>query len=122
LGATAETPDSWGVFGDLTTLYDLAAPAMFSQIECQGRVLVVINNGGGQIFERLPRLSQLTEDQKDAIVQSQEVDLQGWALMWGMDYLRIESREGFDNLEAGEKTLLVELIPDSGETAQFYAV
>jgi 2-succinyl-5-enolpyruvyl-6-hydroxy-3-cyclohexene-1-carboxylate synthase len=26
LGATAETPDSWGVFGDLTTLYDLAAP------------------------------------------------------------------------------------------------
>ena len=122
LGATAETPDSWGVFGDLTTLYDLAAPAMLPQVECQGRVLVVINNGGGQIFERLPRLSQLTENQKDAIVQSQEVDLQGWALMWGMDYLRIESREGFDDLEAGEKTLLVELTPDSGETAQFYAV
>ena len=95
---------------------------MLPQVECQGRVLVVINNGGGQIFERLPRLSQLTETQKDAIVQSQKVDLQGWALMWGMDYLRIESREGFDDLEAGEKTLLVELTPDSGETAQFYAV
>jgi 2-succinyl-5-enolpyruvyl-6-hydroxy-3-cyclohexene-1-carboxylate synthase len=26
LGATAETPDSWGVFGDLTTLYDLGRP------------------------------------------------------------------------------------------------
>lgn len=122
LGATAETPDSWGVFGDLTALYDLAAPAMFPQVECQGRVLVVINNGGGQIFERLPRLSQLAENQKDAIVQSQNVDLRGWAQMWNLDYLRIESREGFDALEVGERTLLVELIPDSGETAQFYAV
>ncbi|MDC0302758.1 hypothetical protein OAL23_01175, partial [bacterium] len=94
----------------------------FSQVECQGRVLVVINNGGGQIFERLPRLAQLTENQKDAIVQLQEVDLRGWAQMWNMDYLRIRNREGFDGLEAGEKTLLVEVIPDPNETAQFYAV
>lgn len=122
LGATAETPDSWGVFGDLTALYDLAAPGMFSQVECQGRVLVVINNGGGQIFERLPRLAQLTENQKDAVVQPQMVDLKGWAQMWNMDYLRIGNREGFDSLEASEKTLLVEVIPDAAETAQFYAV
>lgn len=122
LGATAETPDSWGVFGDLTTLYDLAAPAMFPQVECQGRVIVVINNGGGQIFEHLPRLSQLTKPQKDVIVQPQEFDLKSWALMWDMDYLRIENREGFDALEVGGKALLVELIPNSAETAQFYAV
>jgi len=67
-------------------------------------------------------LSQLAENQKDAIVQSQNVDLKGWAQMWNLDYLRIESREGFDALEVGERTLLVELIPDSGETAQFYGV
>jgi len=48
--------------------------------------------------------------------------LRGWAQMWNLDYLRIESREGFDALEVGERTLLVELIPDSGETAQFYGV
>jgi 2-succinyl-5-enolpyruvyl-6-hydroxy-3-cyclohexene-1-carboxylate synthase len=122
LGATAETPDSWGVFGDLTTLYDLAAPAMFSQVECQGRVIVVINNGGGQIFEHLPRFSQLTKNQKEVIVQPQDFDLKGWALMWDMDYLKIENREGFDALEVGEKALLVELIPNYSETVQFYAV
>lgn len=119
LGATAETKDSWGVFGDLTALYDLAAPAMLTQLECQGRVLVVINNGGGRIFDHLPRFSQLTEGQRDAIVQSQEVSLEGWAAMWGMDYLRIENREGFDALEAGEKTLLVEVVPDPLQDAQF---
>lgn len=119
LGATAESVDSWGVFGDLTALYDLAAPAMLPQVECQGRVLVVINNGGGKIFEHLPRLSELTESQKDAIVQPQEVSLKGWAEMWGMDYLRIENREGFDDLEAGNRTLLVELVPDAAQSEQF---
>ena len=119
LGATAETPDSWGVFGDLTALYDLAAPAMLPQVEQQGRVLVVINNGGGQIFEKLPRLAHLTEEQRAAIVQPQEVRLQSWAEMWGMDYLKIETREGFDNLEAGEKTLFVELIPDAIQSEEF---
>jgi 2-succinyl-5-enolpyruvyl-6-hydroxy-3-cyclohexene-1-carboxylate synthase len=119
LGATAETPDSWGVFGDLTALYDLAAPAMLPQVEQQGRVLVVINNGGGQIFEKLPRLANLTEEQRAAIVQPQEVRLQSWAEMWGMDYLKIESREGFDHLEAGEKTLFVELIPNARQSEKF---
>jgi len=119
LGATAETPDSWGVFGDLTALYDLAAPAMLSQVEQKGRVFVVINNGGGKIFEKLPRLASLTEEQRAAIVQPQKVRLQSWAEMWGMDYLEIKNREGFDDLEAGEKTLLVELTPDSSQLDQF---
>ncbi|MFT6864600.1 MAG: 2-succinyl-5-enolpyruvyl-6-hydroxy-3-cyclohexene-1-carboxylate synthase [Akkermansiaceae bacterium] len=119
LGATAETGDSWGVFGDLTALYDLAAPAMLSQVACQGRVLVVINNSGGRIFDGLPRLAKLSENQKDALVQPQEMSLKGWAEMWGMDYLRIENREGFDDLEAGAKTLLVELVPDPVQSGQF---
>jgi hypothetical protein len=70
----------------------------------------------------LPRFSQLTKNQKEVIVQPQDFDLKGWAVMWGMDYLRIENREGFDALKAGGKALLVELIPNSGETAHFYAV
>lgn len=122
LGATADTPDAWGVFGDLTALYDLAAPAMLGQIVQQGRVLVVINNGGGRIFDRLPRLAALSEEQRAAIVQPQEMKLESWAEMWGMDYLRIASREDFDDLEGGERTLLVELVPDARETEKFWAV
>ena len=119
LGATAEVPDSWAVVGDLTALYDLAAPAMLPQVECQGRVLVVINNGGGRIFDKIPRLKGLSEKQREAIVQPQEVSLKSWAEMWGMNYLKITSREYFDELEGGEKTLLVELIPDSDQDQLF---
>ena len=119
LGATAETVDAWGVFGDLTTLYDLAAPAMLPQVEQKGRVLVVINNGGGQIFKKLPRLEGLSEVQRAAIVQPQEVRLKSWAEMWGMGYVRIASREEFDLLEPGEKTLLVELCPDLDQSEAF---
>ena len=119
LGATAETEDAWGVFGDLTALYDLAAPAMLSQVENRGRVLVVINNGGGRIFDKLPRLKGLSERQRAGLVQPQEVSLRAWAEMWGMAYLRISDREGFDGLEAGERTLLVEVVPDEDQTARF---
>lgn len=120
LGATAETPDSWGVFGDLTTLCDLAAPAFLPQVETKGRVLVVINNNGGRIFDRLPRLDSLTEAQRAAIVQPQEVSLKSWAEMWSMDYLAVTCREDFDNFEPGEKTLLLELIPDKAQTEAFW--
>lgn len=111
LGASAYEKGAWGVFGDLTALYDLAAPAMLDQVEREGRVLVVVNNGGGRIFDRLPRLDELTESQRSALVQGQEVVLSAWAQMWGMDYLRIENQDGFDELHPGEKTLLVEVIP-----------
>lgn len=107
LGATATTAEAWGVFGDLTALYDLAAPAFLRQVETKGRVLVVIDNGGGRIFDRLPRLDKMDEDQKSALVQPQEVSFEAWASMWGMDYLAIQTREDFDNLEAGERPLLV---------------
>ncbi len=119
LGATAESEGAWGVFGDLTALYDLAAPAMLEQVESVGRVLVVINNGGGRIFERLPRLDALTEKQRKAIIQPQRVKLEAWAEMWGMDYLRVGRREDFDALEPGGRTLLLEVVPDPGQTADF---
>ena len=56
LGATVEEGQAWGLFGDLTTLYDLSAPHLLAQVEKEERVLVVLNNDGGRIFERLPRL------------------------------------------------------------------
>jgi len=116
LGASADEKEAWGVFGDLTALYDLAAGAILSQVEQEGRVLVVINNGGGRIFDRLPRLEGLDDSQREAIVQSQEVNLAPWAEMWGMEYLKITCQEDFDHLEGGEKTLLVEIIPSENQT------
>lgn len=120
LGATADEPDSWAVFGDLTTLYDLASPAFFSQIQTEGRVFAVINNGGGQIFDHLPRLSGMTEEQRDAIVQPQEVDFSKWAEMWGFHHLKISCVEDFDLLETAENPLLLEIVPSEDQTKAFW--
>ncbi|WP_367871489.1 thiamine pyrophosphate-binding protein [Luteolibacter sp. Populi] len=120
LGWTADVEDSWCIVGDLTALYDLAAPAWLGQIERKGRMLVVINNGGGQIFSRLPRLDAMHERAKELMLNPHELRLDGWAGMWGMNYLRIEGEDGFDALEPGEVPMVVELIPDAEETAAFW--
>lgn len=120
LGWTADIEDAWCLVGDLTALYDLAAPAWLGQIERKGRVLVVVNNGGGRIFSRLPRLEAMSERAKELMLNPHEVRLDGWAAMWGMNYLRIENDTGFDALEPGETPLLVEILPDAAESAAFW--
>ena len=120
LGWTADVEDSWCLVGDLTALYDLAAPAWLGQIERRGRVFVVINNGGGQIFSRLPRLNEMSERAKEWMINAHEVRLDAWAAMWGMRYLRIDGDAGFDALEPGDVPLLVEVVPDAGETEAFW--
>jgi 2-succinyl-5-enolpyruvyl-6-hydroxy-3-cyclohexene-1-carboxylate synthase len=120
LGWTADLEDAWCLVGDLTALYDLAAPAWLGQIERKGRVLVVINNGGGQIFSRLPRLDSMADRARELMLNPHEVRLDGWAAMWSMNYLRIQSDDGFDALEPGEVPVVVEIIPDPAETASFW--
>ncbi|MFC7338667.1 thiamine pyrophosphate-binding protein [Haloferula chungangensis] len=120
LGASAAKEDSWCVLGDLTAMYDLAAPAMLGQVVTKGRVLVVINNGGGQIFSRVPRLQSMGQRGSELMQNPHSVSLEGWAAMWGMDYLSIRTADDFDALEAAEKMLLVELVPSPSETVAFW--
>lgn len=119
LGATADEEDAWGVFGDLTTMYDLSAPALLDQVQCRGRMLVVINNGGGQIFGRLPQVQELDDEAVDLITHPHGHRFSDWAAMWGMDYFRVDGIEAFD-FEPGEKTTVVEIRPDSRQTAMFW--
>lgn len=118
LGATADEEDAWGVFGDLTTLYDLSAPALLPQVECQGRMLIVINNDGGRIFSRLPKVQEMDDEVADLITNEHGVGFEAWAKMWGMDYVRVEGIEDFD-FEPGDKTTVVEVIPDARQTKAF---
>lgn len=120
IGWTAAREDAWCVVGDLTALYDLAAPAMLGQVVRKGRVLVVVNNGGGRIFSRLPRLAAMNERSRELMLNPHAVSLEGWAAMWGMKYLRIASQDDFDGLEAGDETLVVELVPSAKETEAFW--
>ena len=120
LGATADDEGAWGVFGDLTALYDLSVPSLLGQVETRGRVLVVINNGGGKIFQRLPVMKDLGDQVSRLITHEHEWSFESWARMWGMDYICIRGIEDFD-FEPGERVKLVEVIPDAVQTEAFWA-
>ena len=118
LGATSDEQDAWGVFGDLTTLYDLSAPALLSQVQCQGRMLVVINNGGGQIFNRLPKVQGMDQEVADLVTNEHEIGFESWAKMWGMNYIRVTGIENFD-FEPADVTTVIEVIPNAKQTETF---
>ncbi|NJM36808.1 MAG: hypothetical protein HC845_02445 [Akkermansiaceae bacterium] len=121
LGWSADIRETWAIFGDLTALYDLAAPFVFDQIDCQGRVLVVINNGGGKIFERLPRLQTMSPRAVEWMTNPQTAYFPGFAKLWGMNHLRVRTVDDFDQFQPGEKTLLLEIVPDPEQTKAFWA-
>lgn len=67
-----------GIFGDLTTLYDLQALWFLSQIEHQNIQIVVINNGGGMIFDPMYR--------KEEMLNRHDLSFKGWAEMFKIAY------------------------------------
>lgn len=121
LGWSADVSETWAVVGDLTALYDLAAPFVLSQVNTENRVLAVINNGGGKIFERLPRLQSMSPQAAEWMANPQAADLSGFAKLWGMNHLRVKRIDDFDQLEQSGKTLLLEIVPDAGQTTAFWA-
>ena len=121
LGWTADVSETWAVVGDLTALYDLAAPFVLGQVNCQGRVLAVINNGGGKIFERLPRLQSLSPRAIEWMINPQTVEFSGFATLWGMDHLCIRTIDDFDRFEPSDRALLLEIRPDPEQTRSFWA-
>lgn len=111
LGASAGEENAWGIFGDLTALYDLAGLKMLGQVECRGRVMAVYNNGGGKIFSKVPRLEVMSETAKSWMAAETSVDFAAVAKAFGMDHLRVARVDEFDGIEEGERALLLEVVP-----------
>ena len=120
LGWTADINDTWAVVGDLTALYDLAAPFVLDQINRSGRVLAVIHNNGGQIFSRVPRLQSMSPRAVECMTNPHRADLSGFAALWGMKHIRIRTMDDFDQFEPGETPVLMEIVPDPDQTARFW--
>jgi 2-succinyl-5-enolpyruvyl-6-hydroxy-3-cyclohexene-1-carboxylate synthase len=120
LGWTSDREDAWAILGDLTALYDLTAPVLLGQTTRKGRVLTVINNGGGRIFDRLPRVAALSGRAREMMLNPHNAKLEGWAAMWGMKYIRIARLADFDALEDSEEPVLLEVVPSEEETRQFW--
>jgi 2-succinyl-5-enolpyruvyl-6-hydroxy-3-cyclohexene-1-carboxylate synthase len=118
-GWTHGIDDAWILIGDLTALYDLSAPSLLHDCDAEGRVIVVMNNGGGRIFDRLPRVQKMDGAQKGIIANEHAFSFESWAMMWGWDYQRVETVDELE-IEAGPAPLVVELVPCEKQTKAFW--
>jgi 2-succinyl-5-enolpyruvyl-6-hydroxy-3-cyclohexene-1-carboxylate synthase len=84
--------DNVAVVGDLTTLYDLNAPWIVPQLDSGTRFkIIVINNGGGRIFGRVPSLRAMDPDIRSRLVENEHsLRFAPWAAMWGLEESLIE--------------------------------
>lgn len=68
----------WAIVGDLTAMYDLSALWVTNQLPSMKARIVVLNNGGGQIFQRMFK--------RDLFLNKHNIQFESWAKMWGWDY------------------------------------
>lgn len=102
--------DNWGIVGDLTAMYDMAAPWILSHLDAKNINIVVVNNGGGKIFGRIF---------KDPAFQNcHSFNFEGLARMWNIDYECWDAVP--DRMECCGAPRLIELCPDDEATARFW--
>lgn len=121
LGWSADRRDAWALIGDLTALYDMAAPFMLGQVTGEGRVLAVIQNHGGRIFDRLPRLRSMSPRAAECMTNAHQADLAGFAALWGMRHVAVRTADDLDRLDTEGPTTLLEVLPDPQQTAAFWS-
>jgi 2-succinyl-5-enolpyruvyl-6-hydroxy-3-cyclohexene-1-carboxylate synthase len=73
--------------GDLTAIYDSNAPWIVPQLDTgiDWRI-VIINNGGGRIFSRVPSLRKLDASMRERIIENAHaLRFDHWAAMWSIE-------------------------------------
>lgn len=118
LGVSAEAKESWLVLGDLSALYDLSAPWILPQLPGAKRRIVVINNGGGQIFSRVSWLKGADPQTKRAMVNPHDVSFEPWAKLWNMEYRLFTDWQSLQDDDA--PCAIWEVRPDVAETEAFW--
>ena len=83
LGWCAPGRENVCVVGDLTAIYDLNAPWIVPQLGDTRFRIVVVNNGGGRIFSRVPSLRVVDPALRERIIENaHDIHFQYWAAMW----------------------------------------
>ena len=86
------------IVGDLTAIYDSNAPWIVPQLDAgiDWRI-VIINNGGGRIFSRVPSLRKLEASMRERIIENaHDIRFEHWAAMWGIEDRVTELRPDAD--------------------------
>ncbi len=110
--------ECWLIVGDLSTLYDLAAPWIIAQLDHPKLRIVVINNGGGKIFSRVASLRALPDAARGVIENRHALSFEPWAQMWGMEYLQTD--DVHDLADLLPVPIVIEIRPDPLQTEAFW--
>lgn len=108
-GMCTQKSPNWGIVGDLTTLYDLAAPWILEQLSHLDINLVVINNGGGKIFDRM--------FPNKKIQNRHQIQFKSLAELWNMRYVYYTQLP--EDIPYGGHRL-IEIRPDEESTTRFW--
>jgi 2-succinyl-5-enolpyruvyl-6-hydroxy-3-cyclohexene-1-carboxylate synthase len=119
LGVSAKKRStSWGIFGDITALYDLNAPWVLKQLGGKPHGIVIINNSGGKLFSRVKDLKNLDEVSRRLVELPHEMDFSAWSKMWKLDYLCVREQEEF---RVPSTSFVMEIQPDPVQSQKFWA-
>ena len=76
--------NNWCIVGDLTAIYDANAPWIVPQLDAKFEI-VIINNGGGRIFDRVASLRKMDPGVRERLVENvHALRFDSWAAMWGI--------------------------------------
>lgn len=91
-GWCAPRAENWCVIGDLTAIYDFNAPWVVPQLDAKFKI-VIINNGGGRIFSRVPSLRRVDDAIRERLIENvHDFQFGQWAATWGIGDHVIELR------------------------------
>ena len=109
LGWAHPETENWCLVGDLTAMYDLSALWVTPQLDAQKFRVVVINNGGGQIFSRMFN--------RDIFLNKHQISFEPWAKMWNWSYQQWYNIP--EHIEVSDHQI-IELCPDAEQTQQYW--
>jgi 2-succinyl-5-enolpyruvyl-6-hydroxy-3-cyclohexene-1-carboxylate synthase len=117
--AASNAGESWLILGDLSALYDLAAPWIIQQLDNPKIRIVIVNNGGGKIFSQVSSLRDLPDKAREVIENRHDMSFEPFAKLWRMDYLQVQNPMDLDGISDGP--LIIEIRPDPSQTEAFWA-
>ncbi len=109
LGYSTREQDNWALLGDLTALYDLAAPWITPQLALPSCQVVIVNNGGAGIFKRMLG--------HPAFYHCHTLSFEPFARFWRWEYERWEE---IPSSLPSSSAKLIELVPDPEATTRFW--
>ena len=108
--------------GDLSFFYDMNA--LWNPHGGKNLRILLLNNGGGEIFNALPGL-HLTDENRRYVLGTHQTHAQGWAVDSGFDYLSARNAEElaallprFTDTAPADRPMLLEVFTDKDQDVQ----